>query len=79
MVAFRRHEAWDHTASIIAAIYQSTCAEAGRVFWPEAHHPGYVPIDGMVDAGGGDRVLPKGSVPNEMVFGMMRKAIVDGS
>ena len=78
MVGFRRHEAWDHTASVIAAVYQTACAEEGRVLYPEQFHPGFVPVGDAAESGSpGDRVLPVGTVPQDMVFGMMRKAFTD--
>ena len=72
MVAFRRHEAWDHTASIIAAVYQTANTEEGNVFYPQQFHPGYVST-GEPD----EQTLPVGAVPQKMVFGMMRKAFTD--
>ncbi|MEA1951481.1 MAG: hypothetical protein U9N87_08855 [Planctomycetota bacterium] len=75
MVAFRRHENWDHTASIVAAIYQSSCAEEGKIFWPEAQHPGYEPVDEDAESVG-DKRLPVGAVPQTMVFDVMKQTCV---
>ena len=75
MVAFHRHEAWDHTASLVAAVYQTANTEEGNVFYPQQFHPGYEPIDAETNM---DNRLPVGAVPQEMVFNMMKKTFVEG-
>ena len=71
MVAFRRQEAWNHTTSVIASIYQVNCAEKEKVFWPEQFHPDYEPIDEKAESVSDSR-LPVGSVPQKTIFGMMK-------
>jgi len=75
MVAGRRHEDWDHTASIVAAVYQSACADEGGILYPEDFHPGYEP-DGEDTEPTGDKRLPVGAVPQSMVFEVMKQTYV---
>jgi len=74
MAAFRRHEAWDHTASVIAAVHQSACTEENKIIYPQQFHPGYVAV--KEDVSGGDSRLPVGAVPQEMIFKLMKTTMV---
>ena len=77
MVDFRREEAWNHTASLIASLYQVNCVEKDKVFWPQQFHPDYEPLDKKAESSG-EKCLPAGAVPQKMVFGMMKQVFVDG-
>ncbi len=73
MVAAHRHETWDHTASIVAAVYQSSCSDENTVLYPEDFHPGYEPLE---DEPASDKCLPVGAVPQSMVFEVMKQTYV---
>lgn len=71
MAAFRREEDWNHTATIVAAIYQSVNAEADRVFWPQQFHPDYEAIEA-------EATSSKIDVPQKVVFDLMKNVFVGG-